>query len=405
MYLAATSEAMVSPSEIVDIVWHQHLIFTSSYDTFCGLLGKKINHTPSTGSTKEAALFEKARDHTRQAYEKTFGQMPAGYWKHSTIYGPLLLKQSGQNIQMLPAIGIVAFLTSAIGAYFLLKDIYAQIGNPAFPLGYAVVFCLVASALRYYSKWRIRSHVQSLPADTFIAELDPPELVYMCSESVENAIHDVVNTMVLQGKLEILRGSRITTVNENAAENEQGRAIISVLDGYPKGMHYRRLVRAVRFRPAFRNVAGFVQGLKTHFTGSELYVRLLTVNFIGFMLVMSAGTARLMTGIMREKPVGFLVALLMGSGVYAFHALRQCQHLLTKDAIPSVTRNKRQNAPKAGEWGYFLYNKAALAAGMALLVSQAMIADEVRPATGSADSGSCGSSCGSSCGGCGGCGD
>jgi hypothetical protein len=28
MYLAATTNAMVSPPEIVDIVWHQHLIFT-----------------------------------------------------------------------------------------------------------------------------------------------------------------------------------------------------------------------------------------------------------------------------------------------------------------------------------------------------------------------------------------
>ena len=42
MYLAATSNEMVSPSEIVDIVWHQHLIFTQSYKEFCDILGKKI---------------------------------------------------------------------------------------------------------------------------------------------------------------------------------------------------------------------------------------------------------------------------------------------------------------------------------------------------------------------------
>ena len=42
MYLAATSNQMVSPSEIVDIVWHQHLIFTQSYKEFCDILGKKI---------------------------------------------------------------------------------------------------------------------------------------------------------------------------------------------------------------------------------------------------------------------------------------------------------------------------------------------------------------------------
>ena len=32
MYLAAVSDQMVSPSEIVDTVWHQHLIFTGSYN-------------------------------------------------------------------------------------------------------------------------------------------------------------------------------------------------------------------------------------------------------------------------------------------------------------------------------------------------------------------------------------
>ncbi len=34
MYMAAVSEYMVSPSPIVDVVWHQHLVFTQSYDEF-----------------------------------------------------------------------------------------------------------------------------------------------------------------------------------------------------------------------------------------------------------------------------------------------------------------------------------------------------------------------------------
>lgn len=45
MYLAATSEMMVSPSEIVDTVWHQHLIFTQSYQSFCALIGKCRSNT------------------------------------------------------------------------------------------------------------------------------------------------------------------------------------------------------------------------------------------------------------------------------------------------------------------------------------------------------------------------
>ena len=40
MYLAATADQMVSPSEIVDHVWHQHLVYTKRYQQFCEIIGK-----------------------------------------------------------------------------------------------------------------------------------------------------------------------------------------------------------------------------------------------------------------------------------------------------------------------------------------------------------------------------
>ncbi|MFN6039406.1 MAG: glycine-rich domain-containing protein, partial [Bacteroidota bacterium] len=40
MYLAAIADQIVSPSEIVDVVWHQHLVYTNSYNDFCKLAGK-----------------------------------------------------------------------------------------------------------------------------------------------------------------------------------------------------------------------------------------------------------------------------------------------------------------------------------------------------------------------------
>ncbi len=52
MYLAAISDMMVSPSGIIDVVWHQHLIFTQSYEAFCTVVGKRIQHVPSTHNRK-----------------------------------------------------------------------------------------------------------------------------------------------------------------------------------------------------------------------------------------------------------------------------------------------------------------------------------------------------------------
>ena len=68
MYLAAVSAEMVSPSPIVDIVWHQHLVFTHSYDKFCEILGKKIAHVPSTHNKADFKNFFQAKQRTQKLY-------------------------------------------------------------------------------------------------------------------------------------------------------------------------------------------------------------------------------------------------------------------------------------------------------------------------------------------------
>jgi hypothetical protein len=53
MFLAANSDLMVSPSPVVDVVWHEHLTFTQSYHEFCDILGKQIQHVPSTRDSQD----------------------------------------------------------------------------------------------------------------------------------------------------------------------------------------------------------------------------------------------------------------------------------------------------------------------------------------------------------------
>jgi hypothetical protein len=76
MYLATISKQMVSPSEIVDIVWHQHLIYTKSYADFCEVIGKKIHHVPSTKNHDEHDKFRDAMVYTRKQYQLEFGEEP-----------------------------------------------------------------------------------------------------------------------------------------------------------------------------------------------------------------------------------------------------------------------------------------------------------------------------------------
>ena len=72
MYLAATSDRMVSPSEIIDKVWHLHLVYTKSYADFCTILGKQIQHIPSTHKKSQFQRLNLAKQRTTEIYKETF---------------------------------------------------------------------------------------------------------------------------------------------------------------------------------------------------------------------------------------------------------------------------------------------------------------------------------------------
>jgi hypothetical protein len=135
MYLAATEEAMVSPSEIVDTVWHQHLIFTQSYQEFCALLGKQVQHIPSTHHKPDLQKFRLAKARTVQLYEKAFGQQPNEIWNYQDMFDSLNLVKAKLKIRTIIILSILVFLILLLPSYYLLKPIYIHIDNPYFLIG------------------------------------------------------------------------------------------------------------------------------------------------------------------------------------------------------------------------------------------------------------------------------
>ena len=48
IYLGAVSDFVVTPSKIIDQVWHEHVLFTRAYRDFCtDVLGFSFDHNPS----------------------------------------------------------------------------------------------------------------------------------------------------------------------------------------------------------------------------------------------------------------------------------------------------------------------------------------------------------------------
>lgn len=74
LYLAAVSDSQISPSPVVDQVWHEHLCFTRSYwEELCrDTLHKPLHHEPDEDRARNRARFGRLH----QLYRVEFGHAP-----------------------------------------------------------------------------------------------------------------------------------------------------------------------------------------------------------------------------------------------------------------------------------------------------------------------------------------
>lgn len=83
IYLIGVSPLPLTPSEVVDQVWHLHLLYTRSYwtDLCDGVLGRPIHHEPTKGGREQARQFDDQYAQTLALYEDEFGcEPPDRFW-------------------------------------------------------------------------------------------------------------------------------------------------------------------------------------------------------------------------------------------------------------------------------------------------------------------------------------
>ncbi len=84
VYLCCISPNGASPSEIVDKVWHMHLIYTQNYwEDFCpNVLKMNLHHHPSNGGIEEKYKLRNWFSETLENYKEIFQQeAPDEIWK------------------------------------------------------------------------------------------------------------------------------------------------------------------------------------------------------------------------------------------------------------------------------------------------------------------------------------
>lgn len=78
IYLGTVGDAPVTPSKVIDTVWHEHILFSRAYREFCrDVLGRDFDHNPELLPIAEQNdVFARQYLDTLDAYRTEFNAMP-----------------------------------------------------------------------------------------------------------------------------------------------------------------------------------------------------------------------------------------------------------------------------------------------------------------------------------------
>lgn len=402
MYLAACAEAMVSPSEIVDKVWHQHLIYTESYSAFCVVLGKEIKHVPSSHDPQKATKFAEAMVLTQQLYKKHFGELPVQFWKQKSM-----LDSIGDSQRKKSALSVVLFYffllcVCCVPAFFLFRPIFSILPSPQFQFGILGIALVVLVGLEFKNRTEIGRWFSNLDADSFLFHLHPFELIYLKSRNVKHLVHAGVNELIKDGTLEVVDGKSLRAKKEQTPQELIAKQIVFEVNEFEEP-NYSGLFPRIRRKPLFQNIAISMDLVKKNLDESAKMRRLLRLNCLFMILVLVPAISRITIGISRDKPVGFMVLLTLVLMVIFAWYLYHVMELPLASLLPKSYKKDEMRRSESGYWDYFLIGSLALMPEFKPLMEQ------VKRDSGSTtwtDTASCGtgSGCGGACGGCGGCG-
>jgi hypothetical protein len=407
MYLAATSDLMVSPSEIVDVVWHQHLIFTQSYQEFCEVAGKIIQHVPSTHTREDFAKFKQAKDRTGKLYQSVFGEQPADIWEYPGMYESLELEKSAIKIRTFILFGILAFVALITPAYFLLKPLYITLNNPGFLLGLLFLCVTVLIGLEIYNRSYLLTLVKRIKPSSFLYDLHPLELVYLRTQKASNVVHGVMGPLITDKMVLVHNDSSLSRNSDGPWESSEEHQVLVTLEQTGR-RHYPSLLRVLMGTPVFSNTADCMDAFKKYFNKSKKFARLFYLNFGILSLLLMAGLVRILTGVIRGKPVDLIVIFTVLLTALTIWFLNRLTRLVCTKTVPDIYLRRPNRVKKttkdvqAWQWTYFKSGAGVLPAIFIPLVDHVDSSGSSGGDSGS--SSSCGSSCGSSCSSCGGCG-
>jgi uncharacterized protein (TIGR04222 family) len=425
-FLATVVDHVVCPSEQVDQAWHLHLTYTRSYwQDFCpNLLEMPLHHEPTKGGQTEQITFWELYGRTLESYEAVFGEVPpADIWSSPSdrfgkdvqvrrvntqenwvIPKPNLPKISFNPKALFPVLAGTALIMTGCEANpleFVGSDFLA------FYVATIVVVTFLAAKLR--SSLRFPS---GKPGQT--VQLDPYETAYL-AKGPSHLVDAVITNLAHRKQVEIDTTARqVKPMPSATATHPLEQAALQAIATGSSLARVRSLLSTDQVRDRLIELGLLVKPQQAFL--ARLYPTLMIAGVLGL------GAAKILVGLSRGKPIGFLVVLV---GITAIIGLCFCAAIANNRSrfgdrtLAQLEKAARQHSktaiqadPQLMMMAFALFGVTAIA-GSGLGDLEKLLNPPVSNSSSSGDSGGCsggssgcggGGGCGGGCGGCGGCG-
>lgn len=407
MYIAATSDFMVVPSPIIDVVWHQHILNSKLYKEFGDILQKEVQHVPSTGNKMDLSKLNQAKIKTREAYISLFGEIEVDVWNYEDMLGSMHLNKSKFKIRSFINFGIILFLLSVFPAFYFLKNIYVHIENPYFLYLYIGLFSLSIACLECWNYYYLKRKLTTIPSYSFVKNLDPLELVYIKHDDITDYIHPLVNKLVIDKYINIDKFShKLFKINQDNFNTNEEHIILNAIE--ETGISYPKLIQQLEKKRVFNTIENTFNAFIKYFHKSEAFGNLFYFNFFILSSLLLLGGCRILTGLYTGHKISFILILFLFTFFVTIWHLNRTTLLFTKVVIPKYYLNNFSTIKEKSniDWRYFLLGSSIFVSSFRLIFlyfKDQIGVPKSRSFGGNGGSG-CGSSCGGGCGGCGGCG-
>lgn len=444
-FLAIAAGHPVTPSELIDQVWHAHMTDTRDYwQRFCPqVLEQSLHHAPSLGGVQEQERHQQQYRETWISYERFFGDPPAAQWPYPSLSRAAQVAtpepQSGRRTPLRfvtpwtsPPRGVDRWVwiwgVFCAAAYARGAWVSASFDPLQWRGDQFLVFYIAAIGCVFTLGGALERRVRGANRRGSVKGEDPVELGFL-ADGTERAADVAIVELLDRDAL------RLDFAGHARDAARSGAWLRANPDGGEQTLP-ESLREAMWIVQRRQNLDDALGALKQHYAGLGEHLQrkgwwmssgqALSARLVGTLPIVALvgfGLGKIFIGVGRGKPVGFLVVLTAFASVLALvrwaYAKRRSRagDWVLHDADRALSKRRESSDADTGA-------RVALMGTAGLLDSALVDYHTLRTpvsssSDGSSSSGSCssssnsggssdsgGSSCGSSgCGGCGGGGD